>query len=170
MKTARMIRIPSSRLRHANVQYGGEFGKVTIGQGSEAGDGSAYSDTTGVFGIGHGAGTSGDRQPRRYFGSLDAGGRTNMIRYDTPAIGPMSAAVSVGNGDRVSAQTRPQHRVQRHVVRGEGRHPAGEGRKKDTVGASFGATLASGLTISGAWARANNHGRLERDDGRTLPS
>ena len=25
-----------------------------------------------------------------------------MLRYDTPALGPVSAAVSVGNGDRVS--------------------------------------------------------------------
>ena len=95
-------------LRHANVQYRGGFGAVTVGQGSEAGDASQYSDTTGVWGIGHGAGTSSSEKEdggfslSSYFGSLDGGGRTNMIRYDTPALGPISAAVSVGNGDSVS--------------------------------------------------------------------
>ena len=97
-------------LRHANLQYGGDFGKVTIGQGSEAGDGSQYSDTTGVNGIGHGAGTSTDFSLGDYFGSLDGGGRVNMIRYDTPSIGPISAAVSVANGDKRVGEARPQHR------------------------------------------------------------
>ena len=53
------------KLRHANVQYGGDFGRVTLGQGSEAGDGSQYLATTGVNGIGHGAGTSSRLHPRR---------------------------------------------------------------------------------------------------------
>ena len=91
-------------LRHANVQLtNSSVGKITIGKGSEAGDGSAYSDTTGVFGIGHGAGTSPDFTLGDYFGSLDAGGRAEMIRYDSPAVGPMSAAISVANGDQLSA-------------------------------------------------------------------
>ena len=53
------------KLRHANIQYRGDFGTVTIGQGSEAGDGSAYSDTTGVKGIGHGAGNWRRLRPRQ---------------------------------------------------------------------------------------------------------
>ena len=56
-----------------------------------------------MFGIGHGAGTSSDFTFGSYFGSLDASGRTEMIRYDSPAIGPMSAAVSVANGDQLLA-------------------------------------------------------------------
>ena len=46
------------KMRHANIQYRGDFGAVTVGQGSEAADGSQFSDTTGVNGIGHGAGSS----------------------------------------------------------------------------------------------------------------
>ena len=38
------------KLRHANVQYGGNFGRVTIGQGSEGGDGSQYAGVSGVWG------------------------------------------------------------------------------------------------------------------------
>ena len=90
-------------LRHANVNYAGDFGKITIGQGSEAGDGSAYKGSTATFGVGHGQERGGDAFTLgSYFGSLDAGNRKHMIRYDTPALGPVSAAVSVGNDDRIS--------------------------------------------------------------------
>ena len=143
-------------LRHANVSYGGEFGKVTIGQGSEAGDGSAYSDPSGVFGIGHGQ-EKGSSGLGGYFGSLDAGTRTNMIRYDTPAIGPVSAALSVGNGDRISGKlalgtefSGTSFSAQIATLHEKG-DPA-------TIGASFGVSMASGLTISGAWAKGEDMG------------
>ena len=143
-------------LRHANIHYGGEFGKVTIGQGSEAGDASAYSDPSGVFGIGHGQ-EKGSSMLGGYFGSLDAGTRTNMIRYDTPSIGPLSAAVSIGNGDRVSAKlalgtefngTSFSAQVATLQEKGD----------SSTVGASFGASMASGFTVSGAWAKGESMG------------
>ena len=143
-------------LRHANIHYGGEFGKVTIGQGSEAGDGSAYSDPSGVFGIGHGQ-EKGSSMLGGYFGSLDAGTRTNMIRYDTPSIGPLSAAVSIGNGDRVSAKlalgtefngTSFSAQVATLQEKGD----------SSTVGASFGASMATGFTVSGAWAKGESMG------------
>ena len=144
-------------LRHANIQYSGDFGRVTIGQGSEAGDGSAYSDTTGVFGIGHGAGTSSDFHLGSYFGSLDAGTRGNMIRYDTPDIGPMGVAVSVGNEDRVSARVKLNTEFSGTSF---GVQVASLQEKGDTstFGASFGATMASGLTVSGAWANGESMG------------
>ena len=139
-------------LRHANISYGGEFGKATIGQGSEAGDGSAYSDPSGVFGIGHGQ-EKGSSGLGDYFGSLDAGTRTHMIRYDTPAIGPVSAALSVGNGDRISAKlalgtefTGTSFSAQVATLQ----QPGDSG----TIGASFGVSMASGLTVSGAWAQS----------------
>ena len=142
-------------LRHANLQYGGDFGKVTIGQGSEAGDGSQYSDTTGVNGIGHGAGTSTDFSLGDYFGSLDGGGRVNMIRYDTPSIGPISAAVSVANGDRVSAKLGLSTEVAGSSF-GAQLAALQVGGGSSSIGASFGSTLASGLTISGAWAKGSD--------------
>ena len=142
-------------LRHANLQYGGDFGRVTIGQGSEAGDGSQYSDTTGVNGIGHGAGTGAGFGLGDYFGSLDSGGRTNMLRYDTPAIGPLSAAVSVANGDSISALLKLNTEVSGSSFGAQlGSLQVGSG--KSSIGASFGATMASGLTISGAWAKGSD--------------
>ena len=149
-------------LRHANVNYAGEFGKVTIGQGSEAGDGSAYRGSVATFGIGHGqhkgsAFTLGD-----YFGSLDAGGRENMIRYDTPAIGPVGAAVSVGNDDRISAavtlSTEFGGSSFNAMVASLREDSNVMGKSQDSFGASFGVSMANGLGISGAWAKGDNHG------------
>ena len=142
-------------LRHANAQFGGQFGRITIGQGSEAGDGSAYSDTTGVFGIGHGAGTGAGFSLSPFFGSLDAGGRTNMVRYDTPAIGPMSAAVSVGNNDSFSGMLSLSTEFSGTSF-GAKAATLQKPDDRSTLGASFGATLASGLTVSGAWAKADS--------------
>ena len=142
-------------LRHANVKYSGAFGGVTLGQGSEAGDGSQYSDTTGVFGIGHGAGTGAGFSLGDYFGSLDSGGRVGMVRYDTPALGPVSAAVSVANGDRVSGLLKLSSEfggTSFGAQLGTLQMPG----STSSIGASFGVTMASGLTLSGAWARGND--------------
>ena len=93
----------SLSMRYAEVYYSGAFGKISIGHGDEGGEGSVYSDKSGVSGIGHGQ-EKGSIMNGAYFGSLDGGGgRNERIRYDTPAIGPVSAAVSVGNDDEVSA-------------------------------------------------------------------
>ena len=148
-------------LRHANINYAGDFGKMTIGQGSEAGDGSAYRGGVGTFGIGHGQ-EKGSAKLGDYFGSLDAGTRGHMIRYDTPSIGPVGAAVSVGNGDRISAAATLSTEfsgssfdamVATLQEKGE---PA-------TIGASFGVSMASGLGISGAWAKGDDHVMGKKD-------
>ena len=151
----------SLKLRHANVNYAGDFGKITIGQGSEAGDGSAYRGGVGTFGIGHGqekgSGMLGD-----YFGSLDAGTRTNMIRYDTPAIGPVGAALSIGNDDRISAavtlSTEFSGSSFNAMVASLREDSEVMGKAQETIGASFGVSMANGLGISGAWGRGDNHG------------
>ena len=149
------------KLRHANVNYAGAFGKVTIGQGSEAGDGSAYRGGTGTFGIGHGQ-DKGSATLGAYFGSLDAGTRTNMIRYDTPAIGPVGAALSVGNNDRISLaatlSTEFSGSSFNAMVASLREDSKMKGKAKETVGASAGVAMANGLGISGAWGRQDNAG------------
>ena len=89
----------SLSLRFADLHYGGDFGKVSIGHGEQAGESSVYNDKSGVLGIGHGQ-AKGDSKLGDYFGSLDGGdSRINRIRYDTPSVGPFSAAISVGQDD-----------------------------------------------------------------------
>lgn len=157
----------SVTLRHANVQYTGAFGRITVGQGSEAGDGSAGLGP-GVPGIGAGQdGTSKtayldkDLKPMTlggaFFGSLDGGGRNNMVRYDTPAaLGPLSAAVSVGNGDSISGQLALSSDFNGTVFGAQVATHMEPG-PKDTTSASVGITLPSGLAFGGAWGRGNDH-------------
>ena len=144
-------------LRHANVNYSGEFGEVTIGQGSEAGDGSAYKGGVGTFGIGHGQEKGSAFTLGAYFGSLDAGTRTNMIRYDTPAIGPVGAAVSVGNGDRISAAATLSTEFSGSSFNAMIATLQEKG-DPSTVGASAGVSMANGLGVSGAWGMGESMG------------
>ena len=114
------LRNGSLGLRHANVNYAGEFGKLTIGQGSEAGDGSTYKGGVGTFGVGHGRQKGSAFTLGPYFGSLDAGTRTNNIRYDTPSIGPVGAAVSIRNPRQVPVGLDTSHLSQALPLPGGG--------------------------------------------------
>ena len=142
----------SLSLRYADLHYSGEFGKVSIGHGNDAGEGSVYSDKSGVLGIGHGQAT-GDASAAvtSYYGSLDGGGsRGNRIRYDTPSIGAASAAISIGNGDELSASVSLSQSfgdTSFGAMVGTTQSPGGDG----TVSASAGVKMPSGLTVSGAW-------------------
>ena len=157
----------SLSLRHANINYSGEFGRLTIGQGSEAGDGSAYRGGVGTFGIGHGQ-EMGSLSIKDYFVSLDAGGRTQNIRYDTPAIGPVGAAVSIGNGDRISAAvtigTEFSGSSFNAMVASLREDSNVMGKAQESLSASAGVSMANGLGISGAWGRGDNHGSTAMTD------
>jgi len=101
--------------RNANVWFKGNFGKVTLGQGSGAADGSAEADSSGTtvvqyvgssadllgsMGYGESGVTVGDA--RSWFDGL---GRNDNIRYDA-AIEKFSFAGSYGNGDKVELAAR----------------------------------------------------------------
>ena len=86
------------RTRHANVYLSTAGGKITIGQGSEATDGVAHADLGGASWLGGATNwcsyaSSGPACPS------NDGNRNPVLRYDTPAIGPASIAVSTGNND-----------------------------------------------------------------------
>ena len=142
----------SLSMRYADLHFAGEFGKISIGHGDDAGEGSVYSDKSGVLGIGHGQETGGlSAAVTSYYGSLDGGGaRGNRIRYDTPGIGPASAAVSIGNGDEISAgagisQSFGDTSFSARI--GVNQTPGDNG----TVSASAGISLPAGVTVSAAW-------------------
>ena len=86
-----------------------------------------------------------------YFGSLDGGGgRNDRIRYDTPAIGPVSAAISVGNGDEVSAGVKVSQSFG-DTAFGAKLGTTQEPGENGTISASAGIKLPAGVTVSGAW-------------------
>jgi hypothetical protein len=104
------------RIRHAFVWFSGDWGKLSLGQTSDATDGVAYANHNGAWEgteLGNDWGMTGHRlsvagvanptatvgNPTAFSGSFD-GGRRDLVRYDTPSIGPLSAAVSVGTNSR----------------------------------------------------------------------
>ena len=170
----------SLTLRYAEVYFSGDYGKVSIGQGDGGGEGSVYKGGASVWGTGHGQDNAGVTKhlnfssaaelakgalgaKANYYTSLDGGGgRHERIRYDSPAVGPVSAAVSIGSGDVVSAGISLSQEF------GGASFAAGigtimwpnnnlTGADASTVSASAGVTLASGISFSGAWGSGQDH-------------
>ena len=86
------------RIRHANVSLSSAGGKLTIGQQNTPADASSYADVGSTwiagatnwcsYGIGSGAACVNNET-----------GRKLAVRYDAPAIGPLSIGVAFGNDD-----------------------------------------------------------------------
>ncbi|MGD2173513.1 MAG: porin, partial [Gammaproteobacteria bacterium] len=97
-------------LRFATVWLKGDFGKVTLGQGSGAADGTTEADQSGTTVIQY-VGSSADLLGSMEYGTsgvtvadarsaYDGLGRSDNIRYDA-ALGDLAFAGSIGNGDKV---------------------------------------------------------------------
>jgi hypothetical protein len=101
--------------RNANIWVKGNFGMVTLGQGSGAADGSTEADKSGTTVVQYASG-SGDLLGSMEYGdsgvtvsdarnAFDGLGRNDNIRYDA-AIENFSLAGSYGNGDKVELAAR----------------------------------------------------------------
>ena len=93
------------RTRHANVYLSGGFGKLTIGQAFDAAELMAHAKLGGWSWLG------GVTNFCSYVSSGPAcpsndGHRREVLRYDTPAIGPVSIAASYGNDDYWDVQAK----------------------------------------------------------------
>jgi hypothetical protein len=98
--------------RQDNLFAQGNFGKFTLGQGSEAGDDAVENDYSGTYltqgdlgswGLSDQSGVSGGSDSK--FSTPD-GGRTENLRYDTPQLGMFSGAVSYDTEDTVSVEAK----------------------------------------------------------------
>lgn len=100
----------NTAIRVSALFFSGNWGKVTLGHSYDAHDGRSFSDLSntwlvneissftehgGAIAFGGGGGTT----LGSAFASFD-GGRRDGIRYDTPALGPVTAAVSIHNNER----------------------------------------------------------------------
>ena len=151
--------------RQANVWMKGNFGKVTIGQGSGAADDSAETDNSGT-GVIQYNGSSADLLGSMVFGNtavtvgsvrsnFDGLGRNDNIRYDA-AIGGFGLAASLGNGDKIEAAVGYTLKELKIVAAFWDQEDSGAGNSGNAVSASWGGD--SGLNLTGAYSGDDSDG------------
>jgi predicted porin len=97
-------------IRHSALFFSGNWGKVTMGHTSDAQDGTSFADLSNTWLVNeyssaeHAGGVAFGGTATTIssaFSSFD-GGRRDVLRYDSPALGPVTVAVSVSNNSRWS--------------------------------------------------------------------
>lgn len=149
----------SPKVRYADVSLGGAFGKLTMGQSDQGGEGSAYSDKSGVT-IGHGQEFGGSGLGG-YFGSLDGGGsRNEVLRYDSPKLGMAGLALSAGNDDQYSAGVNVSGDMGGTALGAKLGYlkESNKDYSPTTIGLSAGTKFPGGFTLSAAWAKQSLDG------------
>jgi predicted porin len=112
-------------MRKAEVWFSGGWGKVSLGQGDGAGNGTTEVDLSDTWNVAYtgrssfggavawktsagGNITSGGTTLTHgaTFSHFDAFSRYDRVRYDTPALGPVTIALSAGQADRYEGAVR----------------------------------------------------------------
>jgi len=159
--------------RHLNIWFSGNWGKVTMGQGSVASDGVAYADLNGAWLAVENATDFGGSIAFRTSGGGTAGGvatpitagavtpsydgsRNDNLRYDTPALGPFTGAVSVSNNETWDAMVTLAGSVgggDYDVRFGYGDYEARSGYERWTTSGGF--KFSQGTSIALAYGEAD---------------
>ena len=158
---------PSENFRHSYLYFSGGFGKVTLGHTSPAGADGIWQSHSGAwagteFGVdsnssisvmatdGSKAGTVGG-----YFANgAIAPGRTNILRYDTPSIGPISLEVSLEKDGDDDHKWRFGGLLSHDV--GGASVIGGFAYSEDALGISGGIGFAQGTSVNVAWGNDDN--------------
>lgn len=114
----------SQDMRKAEVWFSGQWGKLSVGKGDGAGNGATEVDLSDTWNVNYhgrtsfGGGTAwrssaagnptiaGGLTHGSTFSEFDAFSRNDRVRYDTPAIGPVTVSVSSGVNDLYEAAAR----------------------------------------------------------------
>jgi predicted porin len=155
--------------RHINVWFSGNWGKVTLGQGSVATDNVAKANLNNAwlavendsdYGAGilfrtSAGGTAGGINAQDVTPSYD-GDRNDNLRYDSPALGPFTAAVSVSNNEAWDAMGKVAGSVgggDYDVRFGYGDYEARSGFERWTVSGAF--KFSQGTSVGLAYGTAD---------------
>lgn len=137
-------------LRQANVHFSGAFGKLTLGQASQATDGIAYSNFDNY------AWAAGIEVGCDFCSGLPTygGGRSEVVRYDTPSLGPATVGISGDGNDFFDAALR----VDGDAGAGKYQLKAGYGntdkkQKNFAMSGAFG--LENGSHFNAAWGQTD---------------
>jgi hypothetical protein len=151
--------------RHANVWLKGNFGKLTIGQGSGASDGSAEIDDSGTTVIQYSS-ASGDLLGSMEYGdsgvsvgdarsNFDGLGRNDNLRYDA-AIDNFTLAGSIGNGDKVEASVRYANDNLKIMLGFWDQNDSGDGNSGSAISASW--VADNGFNLTGSYGTDDRDG------------
>ena len=168
-----------TRIRHANVSLSSAAGKVTIGQQGRPSGGANFADVGSTwiagatnwcsYGItGDPDGSKGPELASAACTTNDAS-RGQAVRYDTPAIGPLSVAASFGNSDfwdvaaTISGSAGDASYNLRLGYRGDGESSDGEGDGNQALIGSGAVTVGS-IGVALAWTDG------DEDEGRNNES
>ena len=143
-------------VRQANVSLDSAGGKLTIGVGSAATDNMAHADLGGPSWLGGATNWCSYHSTGPACPSND-GGRPDVLRYDTPAIGPASIAVSTGNDDYWDARLKIAGSMgdAGYDVR-IGHIADHDDNKGDITTASVGVGFGQGTSVALAWSQNKN--------------
>jgi len=161
--------------RNANVWFKGDFGMVTLGQGSGAADGSTEADLSGTTVIQYTSANSDLLGDMEYGGSgvtvsdvrssFDGLGRNDNIRYDA-AFGDFGFAASFGNGDKgeLGGHYKKDNLEVRVAV-----WDTNNSTDSSRTGAAISATwlMESGFSLTGAYS-GDNRDSGSADDPRNI--
>ena len=138
------------RTRRANVYLSGAGGKLTIGLAAQAADGMAHADLGGAAWLGgatnwcsYQSDTSSPACPS------NDGGRSDVLKYDTPALGPVNLSASMGDGDYWDAQAKASGSM------GDSGYDIRVGYidTSETITASGAFSMGQGTSVAIAWSQ-----------------
>jgi len=141
--------------RHSRIGLSGTYGTFLIGKTSESTDGIAEMDLGGVSDVMSSDITligasmnflkkSDETSTGKTIGALYSnfdGGRTNLVRYDTPALAGVSGSTSVSSGGDVSVAAKYSGKIDRFKVK------AGLGLKKHETSSTIDKDISGSVSV-----------------------
>ncbi|NWN91979.1 porin [Marinobacter adhaerens] len=175
--------------RHINLFVAGDFGQVSIGQGSGAADGYTEIDISGTkvaafsnLGLMGGAlpfvakdGSGNDVKLIQALHNQDFEQRYDRVRYDSPSFGPMTFSVSQGYKDKASGNgsddvselaAKVSLPLAGKLVAGVGysrKDVGGVADKVEVFGGSASWLHTSGFNLTGVYSNQDSSGRTASD-------
>jgi len=172
-------------VRKTEVYFGGNFGKVSLGKGDGAANGTSEVDLSGTQYLGGGSahyyasgisflddnGTAVGTIGGAAYNNLDALSRNNRVRYDTPSFGGLVLSASAasgkafetaaryatefGNGGKFAAAVDFLDSQDRNAVISQGGIRTFDGSFKE-YGGSASVLLSSGLNVTGMYKKRDS--------------
>jgi hypothetical protein len=172
-------------IRHSALWFSGNWGTLTMGHTSGAYDGAIFAGDQsgsvflagieasgatfgGAIGFRTSAGGATGTTVAAAVSTFD-GGRYDLVRYDTPKFGPISAGVSVGDNQRWEVAGNLDTAFAGHKVAGAfGYEDRENDNGTESWGGSIGVLFSQGTNIHFAYAERDIHARVPGGFGGTL--